>query len=133
MYKIPNITIPPMIPLEELREELNEEKVKHKKSEWYLEEIAGPHGNVEMKCDRSLIFGRAARNCNVVFPIDISGVSKIHCEVVPTKDGLLLKDLNSTYGTFLIDGRRVQPDHGVLLEAGDVFYLASKEIMFKVR
>lgn len=112
-----------MIPLEELAIENNG---------WCLEEIAGPHGNVAMKCERSLIFGRSARNCNVVFPTDTKGVSGVHCEVVPMKDGLLLKDLNSTYGTFLIDGRRVEPNHGVMLERGDVFYLASKEVMFKV-
>ena len=136
MYRIPEIPVPPMIPLEELAaKEKIEEAVGKTIGEkvWYLEEISGPHGNVALPCDREVILGRSARNCNMVFPEDTRGVSKVHCEVAPTPDGLLLKDLNSTYGTYLADGTRLQAGKPVLLKKGDRFYLSSPNIMFKVR
>lgn len=118
-----NVIVPKMIPLEELAND----------NEWILEEIAGPHGRVALKCDRPLIFGRSIQNCNMVFPEGTVGISRIHCEIVPKANGLLLKDLNSSYGTFLENGVRVNEGSPVLLKKGDVFYLASKENMFKVR
>ncbi|MDD6157637.1 MAG: FHA domain-containing protein [Lachnospiraceae bacterium] len=124
MYTARDISVPPMISLEELEKE---------EQEWYLEEVAGPHGCVALKCDRPIIFGRNIRNCNMVFPEDARGISRIHCEVVPQKDGLLLKDLNSSYGTFLADGTRVREGSPVLLQKGDMFYLASREVLFKVK
>lgn len=119
-----NVTVPKMIPLEELADD---------NKEWVLEEISGPHGRVSLKCDRPLIFGRSVRNCNMVFPEETAGISRLHCEIVPKAEGLLLKDLNSSYGTFLENGSRVYEGSPVLLKKGDVFYLASKENMFKVR
>lgn len=123
MEYTPCIDVPEMIPLEELAND----------NEWVLEEIAGPHGNVTFKCDRAIIFGRSVRNCNMVFPENTEGISRLHCEIVPKTDGLLLKDLNSSYGTFLQNGTRVREGSPVLLKRGDVFYLASKKNMFKVR
>lgn len=123
MEYTPCIDVPEMIPLEELAND----------TEWVLEEIAGPHGRVKFKCDRPIIFGRSIRNCNMVFPEDAEGISRLHCEIVPKADGVLLKDLNSSYGTFLEKGSRVREGSPVLLKKGDVFYLASKKNMFKVR
>jgi len=124
MYKIPNISVPPMIPVEELAKDA---------MDWILEEIAGPHGRVTLKCDRTIVLGRSIQNCNLVFPEDTVGISRLHCEIIPRCDGLILKDLNSSYGTFLGDGTPVQEGTPVLLKRGDSFYLASKEVMFKVR
>ncbi len=122
MYKIPNISVPPMIPLQNLKDDV-----------WTIVEVNGPHGNVQYNCDRRLVFGRTPKGCNIVFPADMPGISKLHCELVPAADGVQLRDLNSSYGTFLSNGKRVSAEKAVLLGHGDSFYLADREVVFRIQ
>jgi two-component system cell cycle response regulator len=62
----------------------------------------------------SLTIGRDAV-CDVVVPID--GISRRHCELVQ-RDGVRLRDLGSTNGTWL-NGRVLEPDEEPLLQTGD--------------
>lgn len=143
MYHVPeNFNIPKMIPLEQLMEGGNSVKQPANKQAaadreqavpLRIVEIHGPLGGFNIPCTQSIIFGRSPKNCNVVFPESTKGVSKVHCEVSLKNDGVLLRDLNSSYGTYLGTGERVTPGRTVLLKKGDVFYLASKEVMFQVQ
>ena len=62
----------------------------------------------------TLTIGRDA-GCDVVVPID--GISRRHCELMQ-RDGVRLRDLGSTNGTWL-NGRELEPGEEALLQTGD--------------
>ena len=115
------IEIPPMIPLKKLARE-----------RWSIMGVAGPHKDMCFPCNRRLVMGRSVMSCNVVFPENTPGISKTHCEIQPTEGGLLVRDLDSTYGSFRKDGKRIGSKEPVLLKRGDLFFLANTDIMFRV-
>lgn len=121
MYKIPEILVPPMIPLQSLKEDV-----------WNVIELEGPHAGMSFACDRRLVIGRSSKECNIVFPSNAPGISKLHCELVPTQDGILLRDLNSSYGTFMADGSPVNAGKPILLQKGATFFLADKGAVFRI-
>jgi len=74
-----------------------------------------------------ILIGRSG-NCSLRFPSNTPGVSGSHCTVqwdAATKD-FIVTDMNSTYGTFLISGERMRPNHPYRMRAGDKFYLAEQ-------
>lgn len=77
--------------------------------------------------------GRDASKCALSFPVNTQGVSGVHCEVSFDGTVCYVKDLNSSYGTFTMDGRRLAPNAPQFLKSGDKFYLASPENTFEVR
>jgi len=88
---------------------------------FFLEIVAGPKAGTKYPLDESpLTLGRnafAAISC----PED-NFLSGMHCSLQTTPEGVLLKDLTSTNGTFL-NGQRItqaQPRPGDLIEAGSV-------------
>ena len=79
-----------------------------------------------------LIFGRRTEKCNVLFPNGTKGVSSMHCKVKWTNGKVMIKDLGSTYGTWLNEKTRLEPNRYYELPDNGVFYLGSKENMFVV-
>lgn len=77
--------------------------------------------------------GRDSSKCAIAFPVNTQGVSGIHCEVAFDGAVCYVKDLNSSYGTFTIDGKKLTPNVPQILKSGDKFYLASPENTFEVR
>ena len=77
-----------------------------------------------------LIFGRRTEKCNVLFKNETKGISSLHCEIKCYNGKVLLKDLGSTYGTWLNEGTRLEPNKYYELPDQGVFYLGSKENMF---
>jgi diguanylate cyclase (GGDEF)-like protein len=73
----------------------------------------------------SLTIGRDD-GCDVVVPID--GISRRHCELVQ-RDGVRLRDLGSTNGTWL-NGRALAPDEEPLLQTGDRMELVGVAFKF---
>ena len=74
------------------------------------------------------VLGRAA-DCTV--PLADSGsVSRKHAEIDVHEDSIILRDLNSTNGTF-VDGRRLEPGCGTGLQAGARFVLGEEEFQVK--
>lgn len=59
----------------------------------------------------SAVLGRS-HTCDLSF--DSAGVSRRHCEIVVRPDGLLVRDLGSSHGTFL-DGNRVRGESPLLV------------------
>ena len=77
-----------------------------------------------------LIFGRRTEKCNVLFKNETKGISSLHCEIKWYNGKVLIKDLGSTYGTWLNEGTRMEPNKYYELPDQGVFYLGSKENMF---
>lgn len=66
--------------------------------------------------------------CALRFPNNAPGISGSHCSVQwdPSMQVFIVTDLNSTYGTYLISGQRLQPNQPCRLCAGDRFYLGEQ-------
>lgn len=81
-----------------------------------------------------VLIGRDPANCKVVFREGTEGISGRHCSVSydAAKDEFILTDLRSTYGTFLMNGQKLNPNVPYRLKAGDGFYAGTKENSFRV-
>lgn len=77
--------------------------------------------------------GRDSSKCAISFPVNTQGVSGVHCEVAFDGAVCYVKDLNSSYGTFAANGKKLVPNVPEILQSGDKFYLASPENTFEVR
>ncbi len=78
----------------------------------------------------TLRLGRLPDQNDLVFPADTTGVSGRHCVVRLTNGGATLTDLGSSFGTFLSDGTRLQPNQAAELKVGDSFTLGSQKQRF---
>lgn len=94
--------------------------------------IAGACAGKEYILKDKLIFGRDSKHCNVVFPLDAEGVSGMHCQVSRAGSGVKLRDLGSSYGTFVSGGLKVSQNTEVELSDGDIFWLGSEKMKFSV-
>lgn len=65
------------------------------------------------------------RDTECHFPIKHATVSSIHCEIILTADGIFLRDLDSTNGTF-VDGERVKQS---VLQPGQTVRLGDVELV----
>lgn len=77
-----------------------------------------------------LKIGRS-QECQVQYPAKTGGISGIHCQIESEADGIIVRDLNSTYGTFY-NGMKIQPQLDYHLKVGDVFYLGEETQSFRV-
>jgi pSer/pThr/pTyr-binding forkhead associated (FHA) protein len=84
-----------------------------------------------------IVFGRDPNACQVLFPDQVTIVSKRHCSLA--YDGATaafwIEDLGSVNGTFVISARgnyRVQPGQPQRLSAGDRFFLGDQGALFEV-
>lgn len=68
---------------------------------------------------------------DLVYP-QTPGISRIHCVVIEQGGLLYIKDLGSSYGTFLAGGQRLASNQAVQVKIGDRFYLGSEKEMFRV-
>lgn len=77
--------------------------------------------------------GRDGSQCQIVYPADTAGVSGAHCEVFVQNGVVYIRDLKSSYGTFIGNGMQLQPGNAFSLPIGSSFYLASPENTFTVQ
>lgn len=80
-----------------------------------------------------IIIGRDSNKCKIAFPLDAPGISGIHCEIYVSSQDVFLKDLNSSYGTFLAEGNKLVPNTATRVSKGTVFYVGSEENTFEIR
>lgn len=80
----------------------------------------------------SVRVGRSAADCDLAFPSDSHGVSRKHCVVQAGPNGILLRDLGSSYGTILSDGRSLPSGGSTVIRSGDVVYLGSEKVAIRV-
>lgn len=82
------------------------------------------------KGEETLLIGREGGQFN--FPSNARGISRKHCSIQLTQQGWTVRDLNSSYGTYINDGRKLAPGIDWPLHNGDIIYLAEKEQAFQV-
>ena len=78
-----------------------------------------------------LIIGRDAAKCTVAFPVDSAGISGVHCEIYLEGSTAYLRDLGSSYGTFLSNGTKLPAKAPQRLNNGDRFYVADEQNTFE--
>ncbi|MBQ4514947.1 MAG: DUF805 domain-containing protein [Anaerolineaceae bacterium] len=71
-----------------------------------------------------LYIGRDPSKCQMVYPDNEPGVSRVHCMLRLKGNTIELVDMNSSNGTFLMNGYRLTPNVPVALRSGDSFYIA---------
>lgn len=83
---------------------------------------------------QQLRMGRDPDRNDLVFPQNTQGVSGAHCMLIfdITAGQLYIKDLGSTYGTFVNGGARLAANETVPLKVGDRFSLGSERESFMV-
>ncbi|MCD8049484.1 MAG: trypsin-like peptidase domain-containing protein [Clostridia bacterium] len=95
----------------------------------YAVSMSPQHAGRRVRIDSMpIIIGRES-SCNLVFDRSTPGVSKQHCQLAfNAQSGVfVLTDLNSSYGTYLINGTRLNPNVPYRLQSGDSFYLGGAE------
>ena len=92
----------------------------------------GYFAGVTFPINGRLLIGRDPNFSQVIFPLDTAGISALHCEVSQSPAGIVLTDKGSTYGTFLLDGRRINANENVALSRGDGFYLTNRQNTFQI-
>lgn len=95
-----------------------------------LQCVAGTFAGRRFSVNGTVRLGRDPSRNDLVFP-NVQGISSVHCTVTLEGGGLVLRDLGSTYGTF-VGGRKIAANQPVRLNVGDKFWLASEAQMFQV-
>ena len=92
-----------------------------------LRSLSPQHGGmvVQLHHQQPVQIGRDSATCRLVYQDGTPGVSSRHCQVYyDERDGVfVVTDLNSTYGTFLAGGQRLQPNTPAKLAPKSSFYL----------
>ena len=97
--------------------------------------VSGTFAGNEVKMGLDPIaIGRDPKQCQLVFPGDVTDVGRLHCVVSfdQTRSAFILEDRNSTNGTFLGNGVRLAPGRACQIAHGGKFYLADPRNMFEV-
>ncbi|MBQ7706088.1 MAG: FHA domain-containing protein [Selenomonadaceae bacterium] len=92
--------------------------------------IAGPLQGSTFSDPQRLTIGRDPSTCNVVLPSGTPGVSRRHCILERTANGVFIADVGSTAGTFLSNGQKIPQNQWVQI-SGE-FYLGSVDVKFKI-
>lgn len=85
---------------------------------WQLRCVSGTRNGQTFPMGGTLRIGRNPQ-CDIFFPENTPGVSGTHCEVSVEGDRVVLRDLNSTYGTYLGENNRLEANRSYGLHRGD--------------
>ncbi|MBQ9551588.1 MAG: PrsW family intramembrane metalloprotease [Clostridia bacterium] len=93
--------------------------------------IRSAYLRLERPIDKVLTIGRDSAG-DIVFPADTAGVSRKHCAVMASENGMVyVMDLGSSVGTFSLDGRRLPANEWTPVDRG--FYVAAQTYAFTVQ
>ena len=93
---------------------------------------AGAFVGKRFSLENSVRIGRDPGKNDLVFPANTQGVSGVHCVLMVDGNTVWLKDLGSTYGTYIAGGRRLAANEAVQLHMGDQFWLGSEKELFVI-
>lgn len=96
-----------------------------------IQGLAGGFAGRRIAIPSQLRIGRDPARNDLVYPADTQGISGVHCVLMVEGGQLYLRDLGSTYGTYL-SGRRLAANETVTLQVGDRFCLGSENEVFQV-
>ncbi len=84
--------------------------------------------------DKPILIGRDPGTCKVVYIEGTSGVSGRHCSVAydGAKGEFIVTDLRSTYGTFLMNGQKLEANVPCRLKPGSGFYVGDRANVIRV-
>lgn len=99
--------------------------------EWQLRGLSGSVSGKIFPIGGRMRIGRSPQ-CKIHFPENTPGVSGTHCEVTREGDRVILRDLNSTYGTYLGANNRLEAHRSYELHMGDTFTLAQNGPSFRL-
>ncbi|MDV3428442.1 MAG: trypsin-like peptidase domain-containing protein [Bacillota bacterium] len=85
--------------------------------------------------NNAIILGRDPSVSQLVFPSDAEEIGRKHCVIKfdAVNKTFILEDCASTNGTFLYNGKKLEPYKQEVLKNGDRFYLANQKNVFEVR
>ena len=96
-----------------------------------LQGVSGTYEGRRFEIKSSVTLGRAPDN-SIAFPTDVKGVSSHHCAIIRNGDQLYLKDMGSTYGTFINNTKKLEPNQTVSINVGDRISLGSATETFMI-
>lgn len=95
--------------------------------------IEGKYKGFEFDVDENITLGRDEERCNIIFPQDSNGVSRVQCTIIRNKEmpGLSVCDKYSSYGTS-VNGRKINTGEMVPLNNGDILLFGENNV-FKIK
>ena len=100
-------------------------------SQWQLRCVSGTLNGQTFPLGGTVRIGRS-QQCDISFPENTPGVSGTHCEIFLEGERVVLRDLNSTYGTYLGANNRLEAHRSYELHMGDTFTLAQSGQSFRL-
>lgn len=100
-------------------------------AQWQVRAIGGQMDGKVYMLTNTLRFGRSSR-CDVAFPQNAPGISGEHCELTVEGGRAVLRDLSSSYGTFLNKTTKLEARIAYSLQLGDTFTLADGGQTFRL-
>jgi Zn-dependent protease with chaperone function len=103
---------------------------------WRISAVSGPLAGSAIELTTTpIVIGRDPKECNLIVTAAGGSISRRHCTVRFDGDGtsILLEDLGSKNGTFLNNGRKLEPGMPHPLQSGERFYLAQPDILFELQ
>lgn len=97
-----------------------------------IQGLAGAFAGQRYTIEPSVRIGRDPGKNDLVYPAGTQGISGVHCVLMVDGGQVWLKDLGSTYGTFLASGQRLSANEAVRLSIGDRFWLGSEKELFVI-
>lgn len=107
--------------------------VKAKSAGGQIIGTAGLHTGKVFPLTNVVTIGRNSETCNITFPVNTQGISGMHCQIMRQGNDYVIVDKGSSYGTFLGNGQKLQPEVPVKIESGDFFYLGSRDQLFQIK
>lgn len=98
---------------------------------WQIRGVGGEMEGQVFLLHSTLKFGRSPQ-CDIVFPKNAPGISGLHCELAIEDGRVVLRDMQSTYGTYLTKGVQMEPRVNYYLHLGDEFTLAEGGQTFRL-
>lgn len=98
---------------------------------WQVRGIGGSMEGKVFLLGKKLSFGRNPE-CDVTFSLNAPGISSLHCELDVIDGRVVLRDMRSTFGTYLCGNVKMEPSVNYYLNAGDEFTLAESSDTFRL-
>lgn len=97
--------------------------------------MSAQHNGVSYPIGASpILVGRDGSNCTIVYREGTPGVSGRHCSIGwdPNTEEFLITDLRSTYGTYLMNGQKLQANVPYHCKSGESIYIGEKINVLRV-
>lgn len=98
---------------------------------WQIRGVGGLMDGRVFRISGQLRLGRGGRS-DVVFPQGTAGISGEHCQLSVVDGRVVLRDLQSSYGTYLAKRVKLEPHVDYHLQSGDEFTLAQGGQTFRL-